>query len=203
MEGFGERERKPERQEPWGGSPYLWCVRAQWWSEIGLEMIFFLMCCFDLLFFVHLFLIFSVLLFKVLISGKLNTLSLVAQLKEAACNAGDLGSIPRLGRSPGEGKDYPLQYSGLENSRDCRVHGVAKNRTQLSDFHFTVFRFLYSRIKRSKMVSQKNNKNLNFFFLKSLWEHVKEIILMRPKHWFGVLFMRTLQFTAIQVKLIP
>ena len=80
MEGFGERERKPERQEPWGGSPYLWCVRAQWWSEIGLERIFFLMCCFDLLFFVHLFLIFSVLLFKVLISGKLNTLSLVAQL---------------------------------------------------------------------------------------------------------------------------
>ena len=38
--------------------------------------------------------------------------------KESACNAGDLGSIPGLGRSPGEGKDYPLQYSGLENSRD-------------------------------------------------------------------------------------
>ena len=38
--------------------------------------------------------------------------------KESACNAGDLGSIPRLGRSPGEGKGYPLQYSGLENSTD-------------------------------------------------------------------------------------
>ena len=38
--------------------------------------------------------------------------------KESTCNAGDLGSIPGLGRSPGEGKDYPLQYSGLENSRD-------------------------------------------------------------------------------------
>ena len=36
--------------------------------------------------------------------------------KESACNAGDLGSIPGLGRSPGEGKGYPLQYSGLENS---------------------------------------------------------------------------------------
>ena len=46
--------------------------------------------------------------------------------KESACNAGDLGSIPGLGRSPGEGKDYPLQYSGLENSVDCIVHGVAK-----------------------------------------------------------------------------
>ena len=56
--------------------------------------------------------------------------------KEYACNAGDLGSIPGLGRSPGEGKDYPLQYSGLENSMDCIVHGVAKSQTQLSDFHF-------------------------------------------------------------------
>ena len=43
--------------------------------------------------------------------------------KETACNAGDLGSIPGLGRSPGEGKGYPLQYSGLENSVDCIVHG--------------------------------------------------------------------------------
>ena len=46
--------------------------------------------------------------------------------KESACNAGDLGSISGLGRSPGEGKGYPLQYSGLENSMECIVHGVAK-----------------------------------------------------------------------------
>ena len=45
--------------------------------------------------------------------------------RESACNAGDLGSIPGLGRSPGEGKGHPLQYSGLENSLDCVVHGVA------------------------------------------------------------------------------
>ena len=56
--------------------------------------------------------------------------------KECACNAGDLGSISGLGRSPGEGKGYPLQYSGLENPMDCIVHEVAKSRTQLSDFHF-------------------------------------------------------------------
>ena len=56
--------------------------------------------------------------------------------KESACNAGDLGSIPGLGRSPGEGKGYPLQYSGLENSMDYKVHGVAKSQTRLSDFHF-------------------------------------------------------------------
>ena len=56
--------------------------------------------------------------------------------KESACNAGDLGSIPVLGRSPGEGKGFPLQYSGLENSMNYIVHGVAKSRTGLSDFHF-------------------------------------------------------------------
>ena len=56
--------------------------------------------------------------------------------KESICNAGDLGSIPELGRSPGEGKGYPLQYSGLENSIDYIVHGVAKSQTRLNDFHF-------------------------------------------------------------------
>ena len=53
-----------------------------------------------------------------------------------ACNAGDPGSIPGSGRSPGEGKGYPLQYSGLENSRDCIIHGVTKSRIGLSNFHF-------------------------------------------------------------------
>ena len=53
---------------------------------------------------------------------------------------GDLGSIPRLGRSLGEGKGYPLQHSGLENSMDrgawqATVHGVAKSQILLSDFH--------------------------------------------------------------------
>ena len=53
--------------------------------------------------------------------------------EESACNAGDLGLIPRLGRSPGEGKGYPLQYSGLENSMDCRVMGSQRIR---HNFHF-------------------------------------------------------------------
>ena len=56
--------------------------------------------------------------------------------KESAYNAGDLGSIPGLGRSSGEGKGYPLQCSGLENSMDCIVHGVAESRTRLSAFRF-------------------------------------------------------------------
>ena len=56
--------------------------------------------------------------------------------KESTHNAGDLGLIPGLGRSPGEGNSYTLQYSGLDNSMDCIVPGVAKSQTQLSDFHF-------------------------------------------------------------------
>ena len=49
--------------------------------------------------------------------------------KESACSAGDLGSIPGLGGSLGEGKDYPLQYSGLQNSMNYIGHGVAKSWT--------------------------------------------------------------------------
>ena len=61
--------------------------------------------------------------------------------KESACNVGDLSSIPGLGRTPGEGNSYPLQYSGLENSMDrgawrATVRGIAKHPTQLSNFLF-------------------------------------------------------------------
>ena len=69
--------------------------------------------------------------------------------KESTCNAGDLVSIPGLGRTSGEGKGYPPQYSGLENFMDCIVHGVAKSQTRLSNFHFHFvysihFHFIYS-----------------------------------------------------------
>ena len=61
--------------------------------------------------------------------------------KESACSAGDLGSIPGLGRSPGEGNGYPFQYCCLENSMDrgaqqATVHGVTKSQTQPNDYHF-------------------------------------------------------------------
>ena len=63
--------------------------------------------------------------------------------KESACNVGDLGSIPELGRSPGEGNSYPFQCSGLENSLDkeawhVTVHGVAKSQTCPSNFHLQI-----------------------------------------------------------------
>ena len=62
-----------------------------------------------------------------------------SEVKASACNVGDLGLIPGLGRSPGEGNGNPLQYSCLENPIDrgawwATVHGVVKSRTQLSDF---------------------------------------------------------------------
>ena len=74
--------------------------------------------------------------------------------KASACNAGDLGSIPGLGRSPGEGHSNPLQYSCLENPMDggawrTTVHGVAKSRTRLSYFTFT-FHVQVREIARNK-----------------------------------------------------
>ena len=81
-----------------------------------------------------------------------------SEIKESACNAGDVGLIPGLGRSPGEGNGNPLQYSCLENPMDRRawwatVHGIAKSRTRLSDFAFTFFSLhLWFDIERSAEV---------------------------------------------------
>ena len=65
--------------------------------------------------------------------------------KESACSAGDLGLISGLGRFPGEGKGYPLQHSGLENSMDYVVHGVSESWTRLIDFHFNLM-FLFFKL---------------------------------------------------------
>ena len=88
--------------------------------------------------------------------------------KESACNARDLGSIPGLGRSPGEGKGYPIQYSGLENSMDYTVHGVAKSQTRLSDFHFTSLSlscFMEGLSRHAGLLSTE----LFFKILQALW----------------------------------
>ena len=70
--------------------------------------------------------------------------------KESTWNNGDLGSIPGLGRSPGEGNSYPLQYSVLENSMDCIVHGFAKCQTRLRDFHKLTWCLEYLTVFRLK-----------------------------------------------------
>ena len=74
--------------------------------------------------------------------------------KEYAYNAVDLHLIPGLGRSHGEGRSYPLQYSGLEDSMDCTVHGITKSQTQLSNFHFISLQSLES-IRQAKGHSMK------------------------------------------------
>ena len=71
----------------------------------------------------------------------IKTSYILRPLKESICNVGELCSIPGLGRSPGEGNGYPLQYSCLENSIDrgawqATVHGITKSWTRLNDFHF-------------------------------------------------------------------
>ena len=87
--------------------------------------------------------------------------------KESTCNAGDLGLIPGMGRSFGEGKGYPLQCSGLENSTDCIVHGVAKSRTPLSDFHFIHF----TVVQASKnIVTHQKDVSFRIFALCGLLE---------------------------------
>ena len=126
--------------------------------------------------------------------------------KESACNAGDLGSIPGLGRPRGEGKGYPLQYSGLENSMDYIVHGVTKNWTQLSlsyksggdriqsiaRIHVFVWTCAFSsfEIKKSGITGpedrQMANKHMKICSMLLVIRKVKfrsEIDLNRSRHW--------------------
>ena len=79
--------------------------------------------------------------------------------KEPTCNAGDLGLIPGLGRSPGEVKGYPLQYSGLESYMDCIVHWVAKTFTLPSNRNILmncIFK-LYGKIKLLLVFTYQNH----------------------------------------------
>ena len=82
--------------------------------------------------------------------------------KESNSNVGDLCSIPGLGRSPGEGNGYLLQYSGLENSMDggawqATVRGLAKSQTRLSDFHFSLSTDTQNFIRMKNFRSAKDN----------------------------------------------
>ena len=93
--------------------------------------------------------------------------------RESSCNMGDLGSIPGLGRSPGEGKGHPLQYSGLENPMDYVVHGVAKRWTQLknSHFHFHVLQrsFIFNVTMEEKWFKTEMEKSITIPSHTYLW----------------------------------
>ena len=82
------------------------------------------------------------------------------------------GSIPGLVRSPGEGKGYPLQYSGLQNSIDCIVHGVTKSQTRLSDFHF--LNKFFSLLGKDEIQFKQVN-NLNLMITEEVMETLKQI----------------------------
>ena len=88
---------------------------------------------------------------------------MVKNLPASAGDVRDTDSIPGLGRSPGEGKGYPLQDSGLESSVDCRVYGVTKSRTRLSDLHFThcLFKLWPFRLVRNRK-GQRKSQGLPF-----------------------------------------
>ena len=79
--------------------------------------------------------------------------------KESTCNVGEMDSIPGLGRYPGEGKGYPLQYSGLENSMECTVHGFAKSQDTTEQRSLTqplsAF-WVYGRAFLRKFIPKKN-----------------------------------------------
>ena len=79
-----------------------------------------------------------------------------------------IGKVPGLGRSPGEGNGYPLQYSGLENSMDCIVHGVARSQTRLSDFHFPIHgpRTMGPEVQKSTLAGKDNVKFLGIILPK-------------------------------------
>ena len=84
--------------------------------------------------------------------------------KESACNVEDLGLILGLGRYPGEGKGYPLQYSGLENSMDCIVHRVTKSWTWLGDFYF----------HKDRGQGWVTNRTRAYRWQRGLWPHFSE-----------------------------
>ena len=107
--------------------------------------------------------------------------------KESAYNARDLDSIPGLRRSPGEGKGYLLLYSGLENAMDCRVHGVAKSGTWLSDLHF---HFQEKRNQEFLLGSQKlasscqGLRTLNSYYLFPCFCYLStSLCLHKPPRW--------------------
>ena len=114
--------------------------------------------------------------------------------KVSAYNAGDLGSIPGSGRSPGEGNSNPLQYSCLENPMDggawwAPVHGVSKSQTRLRDFTFTFNVSLITPFLACWLLyvlfSEWPNNNLFWVFLAFLEDY---------KHWSTVLFKCILRF---------
>ena len=110
--------------------------------------------------------------------------SLVAQtVKRLAYNAGDLGSIPGLGRSSGEGNGNPLRYSCLENPMDreawwATVHWVTKSRTRLSNFTFT---FTFSNSSSSEY-SEISDNFIQIYIPDKLQKRLESMLFLFPQY---------------------
>ena len=128
--------------------------------------------------------------------------------KESACNAGDSSSIPGLGRSLGERSGHPLQYSGLENSMDSIVHGVAKSQIQLSDFHFQGTWGPPSALQNSDqwalgreslLASPNRRTGSSSDSVGPTWWHLAGAFGSLPHMVADVLFLRTIQTSAVSL----
>ena len=104
--------------------------------------------------------------------------------KESACSVGDLSSIPGLGRSPGEGKGYPLQYSGLENPMDCIVHVFTKSQTRLSNYAQNTI-LLPNRKSKGKLSIIFVIQSLSCVQLFATPWTIQSIEFSRPEYWSG------------------
>ena len=116
--------------------------------------------------------------------------------KASACNAGDWGSIPGSGRSPGEGYGNPLQYSYLENFMDegawwATVHGIAKSWKLLSNFTFTyVCKVLSQKSLDSSSIKQSGDK-------KTLMIHLYNSVY--PNHFLRIYLLHTTTLTCLKL----
>ena len=129
---------------------------------------------------------------------------------ESACSVGDLGSTPQLGRSPGEGKGYPLQYSGLENSMDCIVHGLQEsditgrlslslstgNSRSVTNNHWNS----RSKTKKSKKLLRiiLNKILMNVHFCSSLSCNLLRLYLPGSWLYWGFVYYQPVPFVEIQ-----
>ena len=118
--------------------------------------------------------------------------------KESASNVGDIGSIPALGRSPGEGNGYSLQYSGLENFMNCIVHWVTKSRTGQQLSHVQLFVMLWTVACQAPLSSTMSWNLLSFMCIEQvmLFNH---LILCLPLLLLPSNFTSTRSFPVSQL----